>query len=194
MQVVQGRRAAHAMRKGDGSAWSFTTAGALREVVPPPHRLGVSNPDPCRLFADRGARLAVVFIRRESQTTCSDVVGQVDFQLEYAACSRCSTPASASRRTNLSMISAKSTVPKKPTPPIQKMETWATFPSPPETNLNKICCRHKYRSSAVLSRTGVVSSAIIATCPKSEHGIRASAGVETGRRCKLRGRCSSNRL
>ena len=37
----------------------------LREVVPPPYRLGVSNPDPCRLFADRGARLAVVFIRLE---------------------------------------------------------------------------------------------------------------------------------
>ena len=46
----------------DGSARSFTTAGALREVVPPPYRLGVSNPDPYRLFADRGARLAVVFL------------------------------------------------------------------------------------------------------------------------------------
>ena len=65
MLVARGRGAAHAVRKDDGSARSFTTAGALREVVPPPYRLGVSNPDPCRLFADRGARLAVVFIRLE---------------------------------------------------------------------------------------------------------------------------------
>ena len=74
MRVARGRGAAHALRKDDGSERSFTTAGALREVVPPPYRLGVSSPDPCRLFADKGARLAVVFIYRESQTTCSDVV------------------------------------------------------------------------------------------------------------------------
>ena len=42
-----------------GGARSFTTAGALGEAIPPPYRLGVSNPDPCRLIADRGARLAV---------------------------------------------------------------------------------------------------------------------------------------
>ena len=95
MRVARGRGAAHAMEDDAGSARSFPTAGALREVVPPPYRLGVSNPDPCRLFADRGARLAVFFIHRESQTTCSDVVGQVDFQLEHAACPRCSTPGSA---------------------------------------------------------------------------------------------------
>ena len=79
MRVAWGRGAAHGVEEDNGSARSFTTAGALREVVPPPYRLGVSNPDPCRLFADRGARLAVVFVRQESQTTCSDVVGQVDF-------------------------------------------------------------------------------------------------------------------
>ena len=93
MLVARGRGAAHALEEDDGSARSFTTAGALREVVPPPYRLGVSNPDPCRLFADRGARLAVVFIRLESQTTCQDVVGQVDFQVESAACSRGSNAA-----------------------------------------------------------------------------------------------------
>ena len=62
MRVARGRGAAHAVEEDDGSARSFTTAGALREVVPPPYRLGVSNPDPYRLFADRGARLAVVFL------------------------------------------------------------------------------------------------------------------------------------
>ena len=62
MLVARGRGAAHALEEDDGSARSFTTAGALREVVPPPYRLGVSNPDPYRLFADRGARLAVVFL------------------------------------------------------------------------------------------------------------------------------------
>ena len=64
------------MRKvKQGGARSFTTAGALGEAIPPPYRLGVSNPDPCRLIADRGARLAV-FSFVKSQTTCSDVVGQ----------------------------------------------------------------------------------------------------------------------
>ena len=48
------------MRKVEqGGARSFTTAGALGEAIPPPYRLGVSNPAPCRLIADRGARLAV---------------------------------------------------------------------------------------------------------------------------------------
>ena len=51
------------MRKVEqGGARSFTTAGALGEAIPPPYRLGESNPDPCRLIADRGARLAVVFL------------------------------------------------------------------------------------------------------------------------------------
>ena len=86
MRVARGRGAAHAMEDDAGSARSFPTAGALREVVPPPYRLGVSNPDPCRLFADRGARLAVFFIHRESQTTCSDVVGQ-DGRFSAGACS-----------------------------------------------------------------------------------------------------------
>ena len=77
-------------------------------------------------------------VRRESQLTCVDVVGQFDFQLQSAACSCCSTPASASRRTNLSMMPVKPMVPKKPTPPVKKVETWATFepPSPPKQPLH----------------------------------------------------------
>ena len=116
-------------------------------------------------------------VRRESQLTCVDVVGQFDFQLQSAACSCCSTPASASRRTNLSMMPVKPMVPKKSTPPVQKVETWATFepPSPPEENLRLIRCKHKYRSSIVHSRICTRSRANLATCPKSEHGIRAGA-------------------
>ena len=118
-----------------------------------------------------------LFSSVESQTTCSDVVGQVDFQLQSAACSCCSTPASASRRTNLSMVPVKPMVPKKSTPPVQKVETWATFEprSPPEENLRLIRCKHKYRSSMVHSRICTRSRANLATCPKSEHGIRAGA-------------------
>ena len=94
-----------------------------------------------------------LFSSVESQTTCSDVVGQVDFQLESAACSRCSTPGSARWGSMLSMVPAKPMVSKKPTPPVQKIETWATFepPSPPEENLVFKLCRHEYRSSTGVS-------------------------------------------
>ena len=46
MRVARGRGAAHALEEDDGSTRSFTTAGALREVVPPPPCHGESNPDP----------------------------------------------------------------------------------------------------------------------------------------------------
>ena len=74
------------------------------------------------------------------------------------------------------MMPVKPMVPKKSTPPVQKVETWATFepPSPPEENLRLIRCKHKYRKH-LHSRICTRSRANLATCPKSEHGIRAGA-------------------
>ena len=143
------------------TAWRKTTAARGRQRRREPserrsHRRAATRsrtPNPADHQADRAARPTAFSVRRESQLTCVDVVGQFDFQLQSAACSCCSTPASASRRTNLSMMPVKPMVPKKSTPPVQKVETWATFepPSPPEENLHLIRCKHKYRSSTVLS-------------------------------------------
>ena len=133
-------------RGGGGllTAWRKTRAarGASRRREPSERRshrraaTGSRTPNPADHQADRAARPTAYFVRRKSQTTCSEDVGHVDFQLQSAACSCCSTPASASRRTNLSMMPVKPMVPKKSTPPVQKVETWATFepPSPPEEN------------------------------------------------------------
>ena len=135
------------LRGGGGllTAWRKTTAARGRQRRREPserrsHRraaTGSRTPNPADHQADRAARPTAFFIRRESQTTCSDVVGQVDFQLESTACSRCSTPGSARWGSMLSMVPAKPMVSKKPTPPVQKIETWATFepPSPPKQPL-----------------------------------------------------------
>ena len=49
------------------------------------------------------------------------------------------------------MVPAKPMVSKKPTPPVQNIETWATFepPSPPEENLHLIRCKHNIGAPAV---------------------------------------------
>ena len=63
MRVARGRGAAHTMEDDAGSARSFTTTGALREVVPPPCRQGESNPKPCPPYqADRAARPTAFFV------------------------------------------------------------------------------------------------------------------------------------
>ena len=129
MRVAWGRGAAHGVEEDNASAGSFTTAGALREAIPPPCRQGESNPKPCRPSGRRAARPTAYFVRPESHTTCSDDVGHVDFQLQSAACSRCSTPGSVRWGSMLSMVPAKPMVSKKPTPPVQNIETWATFES-----------------------------------------------------------------
>ena len=150
-------------RGGGGllTAWRKTTAARGRQRRREPserrsHRraaTGSRTPNPADHQADRAARPTAFFVRPESHTTCSDDVGHVDFQLQSAACSRCSTPGSVRWGSMLSMVPAKPMVSKKPTPPVQNIETWAAFepPSPPEENLHFIRCKHKYRSSTVLS-------------------------------------------
>ena len=126
-------------RGGGGllTAWRKTRAarGASRRREPSERRshrraaTGSRTPNPADHQADRAARPTAYFVRRKSQTTCSEDVGHVDFQLQSAACSRCSTPGSVRWGSMLSMVPAKPMVSKKPTPPVQNIETWATFES-----------------------------------------------------------------
>ena len=81
MRVAWGRGAAHGVEEDNASAGSFTTAGALREAIPPPCRHGESNPEPCRPSGRQGGPANGFFLRQESQATCSDDVWHVDFHL-----------------------------------------------------------------------------------------------------------------
>ena len=54
MRVAWGRGAAHGVEEDNGSAGKTTTAGALREAIPPPCRQGESNPKPCRPSGRQG--------------------------------------------------------------------------------------------------------------------------------------------
>ena len=54
MRVAWGRGAAHGVEEDNGSAGKTTTAGALREAIPPPCRHGESNPEPCRPSGRQG--------------------------------------------------------------------------------------------------------------------------------------------
>ena len=54
MRVVRGAGVAHLTRGPRIGMRSFTTAGALRKVVPPPPRHGESDPDHWRPFGRQG--------------------------------------------------------------------------------------------------------------------------------------------
>ena len=95
MRVGWGRGAAHGVEEDNGSAGKTTTAGALREAIPPPCRHEESNPEPCRPSGRQGGPANGFFRSAREPHHLRGRRRVVDFQLQSAACPRCSTPGSA---------------------------------------------------------------------------------------------------
>ena len=117
------------------------------------------------------------FVRPQCQTSCLDVEGQVDFQLQSAACTRCRTPVNASRRKTDSVRPAEPMALKTPTPPVRKIEVCLTFEptAPSKSDLHLIHWWFENRRSSGLPEVCIVSLTILAACPEGEHVLEAGA-------------------